>query len=85
MCECYQIGGPWIAEDPDCPEHGSRAQKRAKEKEDWESRVERLEDKIRDQQVTISRLTDRVEVFERLVNALKTEVDRTKSRGGRIR
>jgi len=25
MCQhqCYEIGGPWIAENPDCPEHGS--------------------------------------------------------------
>ena len=23
MCDCYTIGGPWIAEDPDCPEHGT--------------------------------------------------------------
>jgi hypothetical protein len=22
-CECYQIGGPFIAEDPDCPIHGN--------------------------------------------------------------
>ena len=21
-CECFQIGGPFIAEDPDCPAHG---------------------------------------------------------------
>ena len=21
--ECYTIGGPWIAEDPDCPIHGT--------------------------------------------------------------
>ena len=21
-CECYQIGGPFIAEDPNCPIHG---------------------------------------------------------------
>ena len=27
-CECYQIGGPFIAEDPDCPEHGREAQER---------------------------------------------------------
>jgi hypothetical protein len=20
--ECHQIGGPWIAENPDCPKHG---------------------------------------------------------------
>jgi hypothetical protein len=23
--ECYIIGGPWIAEDPDCPVHGAEA------------------------------------------------------------
>ena len=23
MCECYQIGGQFIAEDPDCPIHGA--------------------------------------------------------------
>ena len=22
MCECFKIGGPFIAEDPDCPIHG---------------------------------------------------------------
>ena len=22
-CECYMIGGPFIAEDPDCPIHGN--------------------------------------------------------------
>jgi hypothetical protein len=21
-CQCHQIGGPFIAEDPDCPKHG---------------------------------------------------------------
>lgn len=26
-CQCYQIGGPWITSDPDCPVHGSEAQK----------------------------------------------------------
>lgn len=23
--QCHEIGGPWIAENPDCPEHGYRA------------------------------------------------------------
>ena len=23
MCDCYQVGGPFISEDPDCPLHGS--------------------------------------------------------------
>ena len=25
-CECYQVGGRFIAEDPDCPAHGRDAQ-----------------------------------------------------------
>lgn len=24
-CQCYQIGGPFIAEDPDCPIHGANS------------------------------------------------------------
>jgi hypothetical protein len=26
-CECHQIGGRFIAEDPDCPAHGLEAQR----------------------------------------------------------
>ena len=26
-CECYKVGGPFIAEDPECPEHGYAAQR----------------------------------------------------------
>ena len=26
--ECFMIGGPWIAENPDCPIHGTYAQER---------------------------------------------------------
>jgi len=31
MCECYTIGGPFIAEDPDCPAHGREARRREAE------------------------------------------------------
>ena len=34
MCECYQIGGRFIAEDPDCPAHGTEAQRRREEYDD---------------------------------------------------
>lgn len=27
-CQCNTIGGPFIAEDPDCPAHGTAAQER---------------------------------------------------------
>lgn len=26
--QCHEIGGPWIAENPDCPIHGTEAQAR---------------------------------------------------------
>jgi len=29
MCECYKIGGPFIAEDPECPVHGTEASSHA--------------------------------------------------------
>lgn len=28
-CDCNQIGGPWVAENPNCPRHGIEAQQRA--------------------------------------------------------
>jgi hypothetical protein len=34
MCECYTIGGPWIAEDPDCPAHGHEAQEEQRLREE---------------------------------------------------
>lgn len=39
MCECYQIGGPFIAEDPECPVHGREAQSRAGERRAAASRL----------------------------------------------
>lgn len=30
-CQCFQIGGPFVAEDPDCPAHGIEAQKEERE------------------------------------------------------
>ena len=36
MCECYQIGGRFISEDPDCPVHGRAS----------EGRLDRIEEII---------------------------------------
>lgn len=33
-CQCHQIGGPFIAEDPDCPAHGIEAQRAARRREE---------------------------------------------------
>ena len=42
-CECYQIGGRFIAEDPECAEHGTEAQA---EREQITLETEVLKDKI---------------------------------------
>jgi hypothetical protein len=36
--QCHEIGGPWIAENPDCPVHGREAQlrERAEETDQYE-------------------------------------------------
>ena len=38
--ECYQIGGPWIAENPACPVHGTEAQRRDLDLDRLSERVE---------------------------------------------
>lgn len=39
MCECYQIGGRFIAEDPDCPIHGTEAQQTEQQAYDEKNRL----------------------------------------------
>lgn len=51
-CECFKIGGPFIAEDPDCPEHGRNAQEREHERFDMQHQIQEL--------------TKRVEFLERM-------------------
>ena len=33
-CQCHRIGGPFIAEDPDCPAHGREAQREARRRDE---------------------------------------------------
>jgi hypothetical protein len=40
MCECYQIGGRFIAEDPDCEVHGIQAQQRGDDREVLRGQIE---------------------------------------------
>lgn len=67
MCDCYIIGGPWIAEDPNCPVHGREAvrEREAKEQEademearivDLETRIKELEELVGKQGKTIKNL-----------------------------
>jgi len=43
-CECYQIGGPWIAEDPSCEAHGQGGLQ--EQLNDAEAEISRLRDEI---------------------------------------
>lgn len=58
MCECYKIGGPFIAEDPNCPVHGWAAVQEREERESREhsliERVEQLEEQISEIQALLN-------------------------------
>jgi hypothetical protein len=56
-CECYQVGGPWITFDPDCPAHGHEAQRAEAERE--------AADQARDEEIRQLRL--RIEELERIL------------------
>jgi hypothetical protein len=49
-CDCYKIGGPFIAEDPNCPVHGREAQaeekRHAAELEDLHSQIAELRQRV---------------------------------------
>ena len=62
-CQCYQVGGPFIAEDPDCFAHGWTAQRRQEiddeEKAAAESRIEALERDVRQLFELVNHLIER--------------------------
>jgi hypothetical protein len=64
MCECYKIGGRFIAEDPECPVHGSEAQRSQREEESerqaLEDRITALEEIVELQNLQIRRLAEMV-------------------------
>ena len=79
MCECYRIGGPFIAEDPDCPVHGWEAQQRDKwaaiEKEEVEKehqdRYEEIMDTLHNLQRTISNMATKIAKLESVIGGSK--------------
>lgn len=46
MCECYQIDGPFIGADPNCPAHGDGGMHETIQKQ--AARIERLEAALRE-------------------------------------
>lgn len=39
-CQCFQIGGPFIGADPDCPAHGTEAQAEKARQQEADARDE---------------------------------------------
>lgn len=62
MCECYQIGGPWIAEDPDCPVHGRAA---CQDQEEAEERERSIEQRIESLERQVKQLTSALTALDR--------------------
>ncbi len=59
-CECHRIGGPWVAEDPDCPRHGLAAQARAREL-----------DAVRDQVSKVSTVEEARELIHKILDLME--------------
>ncbi len=59
-CECHRIGGPWVAEDPDCPRHGLVAQARAREL-----------DAVRDQVSKVSTVEEARELIHKILDLME--------------
>ena len=71
MCECYKVGGPFIAEDPDCPIHGREAQQREEwavaERKEEMARYEEIMSTLYNLQQTIERMDARIAELEALL------------------
>lgn len=65
MCECYKIGGRFIAEDPDCPVHGTEAQR---ERERQELERETLEERVALLERIVDRQSDQIRVLQGMLD-----------------
>lgn len=63
-CDCYRIGGPFIAEDPECPEHGWEAKKERERQMRQESEEQQHQEERELEQ------EQRIKSLERMVQVL---------------
>jgi hypothetical protein len=66
--QCHEIGGPWIAENPDCPVHGREGVARREEEEAQMAEVNRLIEALQDK---VHSLTERLESAEDRIRELQ--------------
>jgi len=71
MCDCYKIGGPWIAEDPDCPEHGILARREREEEqkqiESYLSIIHSLDDELTFYKKRLSQLESACKIYQKVI------------------
>lgn len=67
-CECYQIGGRFIAEDPDCPIHGYEAQRLVESRADIWEEVDRLLAVLLDHNSSVTCVEELIGVLDKLRN-----------------
>lgn len=65
---CYEIGGPWIDCDPDCPEHGYDARKRADRLAQLEAENEALKAKVEGYDALVMSYEDLIERSSKWLN-----------------
>lgn len=56
--QCYEIGGPWIAENPNCPVHSIEAQR---QQEIEQSEQQKLEDRVSELERQVQQLIQLME------------------------
>lgn len=59
-CECYKIGGRFIAEDPDCPFHGVEAQSRERNKENSMDQIKDILEQLYKQEIVPEEAFDEI-------------------------
>jgi hypothetical protein len=67
-CECYQIGGRFIAEDPDCSIHGYQAQYLVEDRADMWEEVDRLLAVLLDHNPSATYVEELISVLDKLRN-----------------
>lgn len=61
MCQCYQVGGPFIEEDPDCPFHGRQAQLEQRLREEVREADEQSREELEEEVVELRQRVTRLE------------------------
>lgn len=69
--QCFEIGGPWISENPDCPFHGTEAKAREAQALAQEDKIRVLERQLDVVTQMVLKQGDRIAALEQTLKKLK--------------